>query len=557
MIALSAEKVLVCSAWPYASSIPHLGNLIGCLLSGDAFMRYYRLKGADALHVSGSDAHGTNVAFEARQQGRMPEDLYREIHEQIVDLIEKFGIDMFYTTTESPTHYRFAQDLYKRAEANGYITSHDEERAFCTHDELFLADRYIQGTCPKCGSHDAYGNQCDDCGALLEPEELTDPHCRVCGQKTITFKSTRHWYLDLPKLGPQLETFVGGKDFGANVAAFTQNLLKDLQPRAVTRDLEWGIPAPFEGAEGKVLYVWAEAALGYVSATIQYFEEQGDPDGWKPYWLDDHQAGPVKHVYTQGKDNIPFHAVFFPAQLLSSGEHYHLPDQISATEYLNWIGGQQFSKTRRVGLYGHEALELLPSEYWRFYLFSFRPEQRDINFSWSDLDKAINGIFVNNIANLIYRVASLTNSRYDGTLDATEIDPKIQSAIEDTKQKYQDAIESGQLAPAIREVGELAVVGNEFVQSAKPWEDHKPDAMRSAFELVKSLAILLEPFVPSFAERSYRVLGLDHPSLEDVGRAADGPVTLGETERLLEKIDVDELQQRYEEIVKAKRASRA
>ncbi len=553
MVALGADKVLVCSAWPYASSIPHLGNLIGSLLSGDVFMRYYRLKGADALHVSGSDAHGTNVEFEARQQGRSPEELYREVHEQIVDLIERFQIDMFYTTTEASTHYRFSQDLYRRAEANGYISSREEDRAYCTHDALFLADRYIQGTCPKCGSTDAYGNQCDDCGALLEPEELSDPHCRVCGQKTITFRTTRHWYLDLPQLESQLQDFVGGKDFGANVAAFTQNLLDEgLQPRAVTRDLEWGIPAPFAGAEGKVLYVWAEAALGYVSATIQYFEEQGDPEGWKPFWLEEHKDGPVKHVYTQGKDNIPFHTVFFPAQLLSSGMDYHLPDQISATEYLNWIGGEQFSKTRNVGLYGHEALELLPSEYWRFYLFMFRPENRDINFSWEDLDKAINGVFVNNIANLMYRVASLTNARYGGTLEPTEIDAKVQSAIEATRRKYTEAIESGQLAPAIREVGELAVVGNEFVQSQKPWESHNPGAMRSAYELVKALAILLEPFVPSFAERSYRVLGLPAPSLDDVGRPTENTVTMGETERLLEKIDVDELQQRYEAIVQAK-----
>lgn len=551
MIALSKSKVLICSAWPYASNVPHLGNLIGCLLSGDAFARYYRLKGHEVLYVSGSDTHGTNIEFEAFKRGLSPKELSDRVHQQILEIIRAFEIDMFYTTTESPTHYRFVKDLYRRAEANGYIFAREEEQAYCTRDKKFLADRFIEGTCPRCGSPNAYGNQCDDCGALLEPSELKNPRCRICGQTTISFQKTRNWYLDLPKLESQLKAFLAEKSFQGNVGRFTENLLKDgLKPRAVTRDLAWGIPAPFPGAEGKVIYVWAEAALGYVSATIEYFEKKGDPDGWKAFWLD--ESPNVKHIYTQAKDNIPFHTIFFPAQLLASGEKYHLPDQIAATEYLNWIGGQQFSKTRGIGIYGDEALKLLPSYYWRFYLLLFRPEQRDIDFSWEDLDKAINGVLVNNIANLIHRVASLAHRSYGAVISPATLDPHIIRAVEDTKEKYEQAMEAGFLAQALRHVTDLAVTGNEYVQKERPWEEHKPAVIASAYALVKALAILLEPFVPSLSLRAYRVLGVETPSLEDVTQFARREIQLYAPERLVEKIDSEKVRQAYDQLKEEK-----
>ncbi len=547
VITLSKSKVLICSAWPYASNVPHLGNLIGCLLSGDAFARYYRLKGHEVLYVSGSDTHGTNIEFEAFKRGLSPKELSDRVHQQILEIIRAFEIDMFYTTTESPTHYDFVKDIYRKAEANGYIFAREEEQAYCTRDKKFLADRFIEGTCPRCSSPNAYGNQCDDCGALLEPSELKNPRCRICAQSTISFQRTRNWYLDLPKLESQLKAFLAEKSFKDNVGRFTENLLKDgLKPRAVTRDLEWGIPAPFRGAEGKVIYVWAEAALGYVSATIEYFQKKGNPDGWETFWLDDGKN--VKHIYTQAKDNIPFHTIFFPAQLLASGEKYHLPDQIAATEYLNWIGGQQFSKTRGIGIYGDQALTLLPGSYWRFYLLLFRPEQRDIDFSWEDLDKAINGVLVNNIANLIHRVASLTHRSYGAVISPATLDPHITRAVEDAKEKYEQAFEAGFLAQALRHVTDLAVTGNEYVQKEKPWEEHKPEVIASAYALVKALAILLEPFVPSLSERAYRVLRVETPSLEDVTQLPTREIQLHAPERLVEKIDIEKVRQAYDQL---------
>ncbi len=540
---MSKPKVLICSAWPYASNVPHLGNLIGSLLSGDVFARYWRLKGHEVLHVSGSDTHGTHIEYEAFKRGLSPKELSDRVHQQILEIIKAFEIDMFYTTTESPTHYRFVHEIYKKAEANGHIFPREEERAFCTQDGKFLADRFIQGTCPHCGSPNAYGNQCDDCGRLLEPEELKNPRCRICGQSSISFQKTRNWYLDLPRLEGPLKDFLASRSFSDNVHRFTENLLREgLRPRAVTRDLSWGIPAPFRGAEGKVIYVWAEAALGYVSATIEYFEKHGDPQGWKAFWLEEHD---VKHIYTQGKDNIPFHTIFFPAQLLAAGERFHLPDQISATEYLNWIGGQQFSKTRGIGIYCDDALQLLPGVYWRFYLLLFRPEQRDVDFSWEDLDKAINGVFVNNIANLIHRVASLAHRSYNGIVPKATMAPEISKAIQETKEAYERALEEGLLAAALRRVTELAVAGNEYVQHQRPWEEQKPHVITTAYQLIKALSIFLEPFVPSFSRRAYRVLGVQDPRWEEITQSGARAIRLGPVERLLERVDVLRVSEQY------------
>lgn len=538
------EKVLICSAWPYASNVPHLGNLVACLLSGDVFYRYYRLKGHEALHVSGSDTHGTHIEYEAFKRGISPKELSSRVHEQILGILKGFEIEMFYTTTESPTHYRFVREIYRKMEANGFIFPQEEERAFCENCRKFLADRFIQGRCPRCGSPNAYGNQCDDCGALLEPEELLEPHCRICGASRISFKRTRNWYLDLPRLEPELKAFLASRTFSENVQRFTEGLLSQgLKPRAVTRDLEWGIPAPFEGAEGKVLYVWAEAALGYVSATVEYFEQQGDPDGWKDFWFSDE----AKHIYTQGKDNIPFHTIFFPAQLLASREGYHLPDQISAIEYLNWIGGAQFSKTRGVGIYCDDALKLLPGVYWRFYLLFARPEKKDVDFSWEELEKAVNGILIDNISNFVNRVVALGNRLATGEVTARP-EEGVLAEIKRAKEQVEREIEGGLLAPALRRIAELALFGNHYFQEARPWEGGKPEALASGLQLVKALAILLEPFIPSFSQGVYRLLNLDRPALADALKVE--PFRLGQAKPLLQKIKVEELKARYEELTR-------
>ncbi|MBC7098047.1 methionine--tRNA ligase [Candidatus Bipolaricaulota bacterium] len=538
------KRVLVCSAWPYGSGMLHLGNLVGCLLSGGVFTRFWRLMGYETLHVSGTDAHGTKIEYEAQRLGLSPGELAARVHHEISQVLRRFEIAIDnYTTTESPVHKEFVQRIYREMDRNGYIISREEERAFCNGCRRFLADRFIVGTCPRCGYPQAQGNQCDACGTLLEPEELLDPYCTFCGSTEIVRRKTRHWYLDLERLAPRLLEYVKARDFQGNVKLFTERMIQEgLRPRAVTRDIEWGIPAPFEGAEGKVIYVWAEAALGYVSATIEHFRRRGEEERWKDFWFGEE----VWQIYTQGKDNVPFHTLIFPGQLIASGQGYHLPDQISATEYLNWIGGEQFSKTRRVGIYADEALELLPPVYWRFYLLYNRPEKTDTNFSWEEFDKAVNAVLVDNIANFIHRVLSFVWSRHDARVPAAQTDPEVVSAIEDTYGFVVRTVEGGALAPALRRIAQLARVGNEYFQRKAPWKTHDARAVASAAHLVKALAIFLEPFIPMFSRQVYELLGLQERRLSDVREGLPGRPLARKPTPLLERVDVGELKRRYQ-----------
>ncbi len=537
---MDKQHVLVCSAWPYASGVPHLGNMVGSLMSGDVFARYYRLRGKDVLYVSGTDAHGTRIEYEAEQEGISPAELADRNHRRIVEVIEGFGIRFDnYTTTESPVHKDFVRDIYLQMEAEGYICTKVEQRAYCRQCEKFLADRFIVGTCPKCGSPHALGNQCDACGTILEPEELIEPRCTLCEGSDIEFKETKHWYLDLPKLSDALQEYVASKGFQGNVLRFTQQMINDgLRPRAMTRDIDWGIAAPFEGAEGKVFYVWGEAALGYVSAVVEYFASD---ERWRDFWF----GNDVFQIYAQGKDNITFHTLIFPGQLIASGQGYHLPDQIAATEYLNWIGGDSFSKSRGVGLYCDDALKLMNGELWRFYLLYSRPEGRDVNFSWEELEKAVNGILISNIANLCNRVLSFVQSQFDGIVPDVAVDAEVSNALAECVGKYEAAIESGSIAQALRAVCDLAGFGNEYFQRKKPWATKDEAAVASAVHFVKGMALLLLPYMPEFASSVLAVLGVQDGAWDDLETELRG-TALTEDRVLLERIDVDAIRAQTE-----------
>lgn len=539
----NVKRILVGSAWPYGSGVPHLGNLIGCLLSGDAFTRFYRLAGYEVLHVSGTDAHGTKIEYEAQQLGQSPAELAGRVHEEIVRILREFEVAIDnYTTTESPVHKEMVTTLFREMEKNGYIFSQEEERVFCRACGRFLADRFIIGTCPKCGYPYAQGNQCDACGALLEPEMLVAPRCAFCGSTDVIRKSTRHWYLDLEKLRPKLLEYVRSRDFQGNVRLFTERMIEEgLRPRAVTRDISWGIPAPFQGAEGKVIYVWAEAVLGYLSATVEHFRRLGPEERWQEFWYGED----VWHIYTQGKDNIPFHTVILPGLLLATGRPFHLPDQISATEYLNWEGGEQFSKTRRVGIFADEALLLLPPVYWRFYLFYNRPEGKDAEFSWVELDKAVNAVLVDNIANFVHRVLSFVWNKHEGCVPDQPTAQVVREAIRSVVEEVWAAVAGGQLAPALRAVARLADFANRFFQSRAPWATGDEEAVASAAHLVKALAILLDPFVPMFSREVYQVLGLREPKLADLEEGCAGAQLTAQPRPLLAHVDVEDLKRRY------------
>jgi methionyl-tRNA synthetase len=507
-------KWVVTSAWPYVNNVPHLGNLIGSILSADIFARYLRLKGEDVVFVSGSDEHGTPIEIEAIKRGVHPRELTDQAHAYVSKLFQEFGISFDnYTRTESETHKEYVREVMTKLHENGYVFKQDELLPYCPRDRRFLPDRFVVGTCPYCGYPKAYGDQCDNCGRLLTPTELREPRCAICGG-SVTFRKSTHWFFDLPKLQEKLEKWLRESRLPPNVKNYSLKWVEEgLKPRSLTRDNEWGIPAPFPGAEGKTVYVWFEALLGYVSATKEYWARRGNPDKWKEYWMD----SSTRTVYFIGKDNIPFHAIILPALLMATGDPYTLPWYISATEYLMYEG-EQFSKSRRWGIWVDEALELLPADYWRFALIKMRPEARDTNFTWSEFARIVNSDMNDDIGNYVNRVLKFIEGRMGGVVpepgDFTDTDASFAEKVKSLVDRVGALIEQFRLKQALEEVVELARSGNQYLNAKEPWSKIKTDpkdaatTMYVAVNSVAVLAVALAPFVPSSAERLWRMLGM-------------------------------------------------
>ncbi|MEM3893081.1 MAG: methionine--tRNA ligase [Thermofilum sp.] len=511
MIPLSErkEKWLVLAAWPYVHGVPHLGNLIGSILSADVAARYLRMKGADVVFVSGSDMHGTPIEVEALKRGVSPKDLAESNHKTIQSLFERWNISFDnYSTTESDVHKQFVHEFYDKVYKNGYVFEEVVQLYYCPNDGLFLPDRFVTGTCPYCGYEKAYGDQCENCGRLLEPTLLLNPRCSICGG-TPVLRTTKHWFFDLPKLQSALEEYIkGNENLPSNAKNMSLQILKDgLRPRALTRDNKWGIPAPFPGAEDKTIYVWMEAVLGYISATIEYFRRRGEPERWKDFWLDPS----TRSVYFIGKDNIPFHTLILPALLMASGEGYVLPWTVASTEYL-LFKGLKFSKSKRVGVWIDEALEVFPVDYWRFALIALRPEARDTNFTWEEFQRVINNELIDNIGNFIHRVLVLAYRRYDGKVPAPS-SRRAERLTEELRKRFVQvtlSMDAFRFKEALSRILALSSAGNAFLNEEKPWELDPKDASGIVFDLlqvVKALAVMLYPMIPSSAERIWNLLG--------------------------------------------------
>lgn len=512
-------KVLVTSAWPYVNVTPHLGNLIGSILSADVYARYCRLKGEETLLVSGSDEHGTPIEVEAFKEGIPPKQLADKNHAQLVGLLNAWEISFDnFTRTENPLHIEFTKQFLKRVYENGYITAQDSDQLYCEHDGRFLPDRFVEGRCPYCGYQPARGDQCENCGRLLEPTLLVEPHCVICGQTPVV-KMTKHWYFDLPKLADRLTEFLkSNKQLSASTRNFSLSLLKEgLKPRAVTRDVSrtsrWGIPAPFPGAENKTVYVWVEAVLGYISATIEYFQCKGEPEKWKEYWLQPQ----TKSLYFIGKDNILFHTIILPALLIASGENYNLPWNVAATEWLQFKG-EKASKSQRKGIFIDEALELFPADYWRFFLLSSRPETKDTNFSWDLFKEKINADLNDTYGNFIHRTLSFISTQFGGQVpQPSRLDEKAERLLSDIKEKTAIVgknIEECRYQSAMNALIDLARAGNQYLNSKEPWnliKKNKEEAgtiLYVAAQVVRALAILSAPFVPLASEHLWKNLNI-------------------------------------------------
>jgi methionyl-tRNA synthetase len=545
------EKVLVTSAWPYINVTPHLGNLVGSVLSADVTARYYRLKGSDVLMVSGSDTHGTPIEVEAIKQGIKPKELTDRNHAKVVELFQRWDASYDnYTTTESPIHKEFVQKTLLEIQKNGYIFEQDTQMLYCEHDQRFLPDRFVEGKCPYCGCEKARGDQCDICGKLLEPTLLLEPYCVICKSKPAV-KTTRHWYIDLSKLAePLTEYLKENQQLPANVKNFSLNWIKEgLKPRAVTRDIEWGIPAPFEGAEGKTIYVWVDAVLGYVSATIEQCRRSGQPEKWREFWFDNK----VKTLYFVGKDNIPFHTIILPALLLASGQGYNLPWNVSATEFLQFKG-QKASKSQRVGIWIDEALEMFPVDYWRFFLIATRPESKDTNFTWTAFMEKINSDLNDTFGNFIHRTLSFINSKFDGQIPApTKLDKDDEAVLQVIKEKVAQAakeIEDSWLQSAANTLIGISRIGNQYLNTKEPWNLMKTDKERAGTifyvtaQVVKAIAVVSEPFMPQTAQQLWQTLNLPGTVQESNWNDALKPVEAGhkiaKSTPLFHKIDSNE-----------------
>ncbi|MCJ7719305.1 methionine--tRNA ligase, partial [Candidatus Bathyarchaeota archaeon] len=470
--------------------------------------------------VSGSDEHGTPIEVEAVRLGIQPKELTDKNHANVVGLLKKWEIVFDnYTRTESPVHKEFVRDHLKKIYENGFITVKDTEMLYCEHCGRFLPDRFVEGKCPYCGNEGARGDQCDACGRLLETTLLIDPYCVICHGKPAT-KTTRHWYFDLSQFSQKLTDYItNNKQLSNSTKNFSLNLIKEgLKPRAVTRDVskaaEWGIKAPFPDAEGKTIYVWVEAVLGYVSATIEYFKNRGEPEKWKEYWFDKN----VRSLYFIGKDNIPFHTIILPALLLASGKDYNLPWNVSATEFLQFKN-LKFSKSHRIGIWIDEALELFPADYWRFFLIATRPETKDSNFSWEIFIEKINADLNDTFGNFIHRTLTFINTKFDGTIpEPMALDEDAQKVLDSIKEKVEAiAKEIGEfkLQAAANTLISISRIGNQYLNEKEPWNLIKKDKAKAAAifyvaaQIVKTLAIVSAPFIPVAAEEIWKTLNLE------------------------------------------------
>ena len=530
---------------------PHLGNLVGSVLSADVAARYYRLRGDDVLLVSGSDEHGTPIEVEAIKQGITPKELTDRNHARVVALFKRWDASFDnYTRTESPVHKEFVRETLMKIYANGYIFSQDTQMLYCEHDHRFLPDRFVEGKCPYCGCERARGDQCDKCGRLLETTALVEPYCVIC-KNTPTVKTTRHWFIDLSRLSDKLSEYLrSNMRLQANAKNFSLNWIKEgLKPRAVTRDVEWGIPAPFPGAEGKTIYVWVDAVLGYVSATIEACRRMGVPEKWREFWFNKE----AKTLYFVGKDNIPFHTIILPALLLASGEDYNLPWNVSATEFLQFKG-EKASKSQRIGIWIDEALEMFPVDDWRFFLMATRPESKDTNFSWDFFLEKINADLNDTCGNFIHRTLTFVNSKFGGEVpqptELTEEDEMILQTVREKVEAIAEEIEESKLQAAANTLISLSRVGNQYLNEKEPWNLIKTDWAKAAgifyvcVQIVKALAVTSAPFIPSTADQLWQMLNLEGSVQESRWQEAVTPLEAGhkinKSEPLFSKIDADE-----------------
>ena len=557
------KRTTVTSALPYANGPVHIGHLAGVYVPADIYVRYLRLKKEDVVFIGGSDEHGVPITIRAKKEGCTPQDIVDRYHELIKKSFEEFGISFdVYGRTSSDIHSRTASDFFRKLYEKGEFIEKNSMQYYDEEAKTFLADRYITGECPHCHAQGAYGDQCEKCGSTLSPTELINPKSAISGSGPV-MKETKHWYLPLDKHEEWLRKWIleDHKEWRPNVYGQCKSWLDmGLQPRAVSRDLDWGIPVPVEGAEGKVLYVWFDAPIGYISNTKELL-----PDGWEKWWKDPE----TRLVHFIGKDNIVFHCIVFPAMLKAEGS-YILPDNVPANEFLN-LEGDKISTSRNWAVWLHEYLQDFPGkqDVLRYVLTANAPETKDNDFTWKDFQARNNNELVAVYGNFVNRALQLTKKYFNGTVPAagrlTDYDRETLKEFADVKGEVERLLDVFKFRDAQKEAMNLARIGNKYLADTEPWKLAKTDMERVgailhiALQLTANLAIAFEPFLPFSSKKLREMLRMDSFDWDGLGRTdllADGHA-LGEPRLLFEKIDDATIQAQADKLLAARKANEA
>ena len=562
------KRTTVTAALPYANGGVHIGHLAGVYVPADIYVRYLRLKKQDVVFIGGSDEHGVPVTIRAKKEGITVQEVVDRYHNLIKKSFEDFGISFdIYSRTTSPTHNKFASDFFRTLYDKGVLEEKVEEQ-FC--DEVtgeFLTDRNIVGTCPRCGAEGAYGDQCEKCGATLSPEELINPTNKNNPGHGLVKKPTKNWYLPLNKYQDWLKKWIleGHKEWRTNVYGQCKSWLDmDLQPRAMTRDLDWGIPVPVEGAEGKVLYVWFDAPIGYISNTKELCDAQPEKWGtWQKWWQDPE----TRLVHFIGKDNIVFHCIIFPTMLKAHGD-YILPDNVPANEFLN-LEDDKISTSRNWAVWLHEYLVDLPGkqDVLRYVLTANAPETKDNNFTWKDFQERNNSELVAVYGNFVNRALQLTKKYWGGIVPACgelqEVDEKAIAEFKDVKEKVEQYLNVFKFREAQKEAMNLARIGNRYITECEPWKVWKTDPKRVetilniSLQLVANLAIAFEPFLPFSSEKLRKMINMPNFEWTQLGSTdlLKAGTQLGEPELLFEKIEDEVIERQLQKLADTKKAN--
>ena len=535
-------KLLVTSALPYANGDIHLGHLAGCYLPADIYVRYQRLKKRDVIHICGTDEHGVPVTISAEKEKKSPQEIVDRYYESIKKSFADFGIhfDNFSRTT-LPLHHRLAQDFFLKIYNKGYIYEKEIKQLFCQKCGRFLPDRYITGKCPKCGADNARGDQCEVCGHWLEPFELVEPRCLICGETPVP-KLTKHWYFKLSAFQKKLTDWIGEKrDWKDTVLTFVRGWLREgLEDRPITRDMTWGVPVPLEGVQGKVLYVWFDAPIGYISSTMEWAEKKGEPDLWKEYWL----SKDTRLIHFIGKDNVVFHALIWPAMLMAYGD-YILPADIPANQFLT-LEGEKLSTSKNYAIWLPEYLKEFPADSLRYALTRNAPELRDADFAWRDFQAWHNNELADILGNFVNRTLTFIKKYYNSSVPTassfSDSDNRILEMLHNAPRIIGERIENFEFKNALQEVMKIAQEANRYFDHEEPWITRRTNplicerTMYVCMKIVTSFVVLAEPFLPFMSEKIKQMINFIPQNWDDIG-APDVAKSIHHTEILFQKVD--------------------